>query len=130
MYGNGTKGKRGNAKGGFGGPGPGRGRGRRRGSRRIGSFPSGIRYHPIGVPMKEIESIDIGLDELEAMRLCDRLGLTQEEAASRMGVSRRTLWTDLKSGRKKLITAIIEGKGINLIGLESSRFLPDDPKEE
>ena len=82
--------------------------------------------------MNELENIDLRLEELEAMRLCDKLGLTQEEAANRMGVSRRTLWTDLKSGRRKIVTAILEGKGINIVGLESSRFLlkKDEDQEE
>jgi hypothetical protein len=82
--------------------------------------------------MDELDTVDLRLEELEAMRLCDKLGLTQQEAATRMGISRRTLWTDLKSGRRKVVTAILEGKGIDLVGLESSRFLTgkSDDKEE
>ena len=112
--------------------GPGRGRGRRRGRRRIGSAPSGVSYKPQGVPMDELDTVDLRLEELEAMRLCDKLGLIQQEAATRMGISRRTLWTDLKSGRRKVVTAILEGKGIDLVGLESSRFLTEksDDKEK
>ncbi len=46
-------------------------------------------------------------DELEALRLVYLEDMTQEEAAQRMGVSRGTIWRLLESGRKKLISAII-----------------------
>ncbi|EDY35772.1 hypothetical protein ABOONEI_1564 [Aciduliprofundum boonei T469] len=43
-------------------------------------------------------------------------GLTQEEAAARMGISRKTLWNDLKSGRKKIVEAILHGWNIEIRG--------------
>ncbi|OYT49496.1 MAG: hypothetical protein B6U73_05310 [Desulfurococcales archaeon ex4484_204] len=55
-------------------------------------------------------------DELEALRLVYLEGLSQAEAALRMGVSRGTLWRLLESGRKKLVRAIVESKPI-LIGI-------------
>ena len=56
--------------------------------------------------------------ELEAIRLTDLEGLTQEEAAARMGVSRRTFWADLKSARVKLATALVKGLPIRIAGGE------------
>jgi len=47
-------------------------------------------------------------DELEALRLVYFMGMTQEEAAKAMGVSRGTLWRALSSGRRKVIQALIE----------------------
>ena len=41
-------------------------------------------------------------DELEAFKLVYLEGLTQEDAATRMGISRGTLWRCLESARKKL----------------------------
>jgi hypothetical protein len=49
-------------------------------------------------------------DELEALRLVDYLGLTQEEAADKMGVSRGTVWRCLDSARKKVVAMLVEGK--------------------
>ncbi len=60
------------------------------------------------------EPVVVAPDELEALRLVYYLGLTQEEAAQRMGVSRGTLWRLLSSGRKKVIAALVEGRPLSL----------------
>lgn len=54
-------------------------------------------------------------DELEALRLVYFEGLTQEEAARKMNISRGTLWRALDSGRRKLVKAIIEMRPIVLV---------------
>jgi predicted DNA-binding protein (UPF0251 family) len=66
-------------------------------SRRASEGPSG---HPI----------TISYDELEALRLVDYQGLTQEEAAQKMLVSRGTVWRCLDSARKKVATMLVEGR--------------------
>ncbi len=48
--------------------------------------------------------------ELEAFRLVDSEGLDQESAAERMQISRRTLWRDIHTARKKVADALSEGK--------------------
>jgi excisionase family DNA binding protein len=55
-------------------------------------------------------------DELEALRLCDGEGLTQEEAGERMGVSRGTVQRLVASGRRKVITAIVAGRALVMEG--------------
>lgn len=62
------------------------------------------------------ENIILNVDELEAMRLCDVEGLEQEEAASRMQVSRGTFQRILYAGRKKTATALCKGMGILIEG--------------
>jgi len=52
--------------------------------------------------------------ELEAMRLVDLEGLSQEEAGNRMGVSRGTVWRLLQEARRKTTTALSEGRQINI----------------
>jgi predicted DNA-binding protein (UPF0251 family) len=69
-------------------------------------------YKPSGIPMSQLEVIDLGLDELEAMRLCDFESKQQEEAAVAMGISRGTIQRLLESGRKKLLDTIIHGKAL------------------
>jgi len=55
----------------------------------------------------EAEPVHIRPDELEALRLVYLEGLTQEEAAKRMNISRGTLWRALASGRRKIVEALV-----------------------
>lgn len=74
---------------------------------------SGDRVHkPRSIPMKDLELVRLELSELEAMRLCDVERLDQEEAGRRMGVSRGTIFRLLKSGRAKLVAAVLDSKAI------------------
>jgi predicted DNA-binding protein (UPF0251 family) len=50
--------------------------------------------------------------ELEAFRLVDMEGLSQEEAGQQMGVSRGTIWRLVQSARKKAAQALSEGRPI------------------
>ncbi len=64
--------------------------------------------------MMELHEIVIRRDELEAMRLCDLVGLTQEEAGMQMGISRGTVQRLVTSARLKVAKALIEGYAIAL----------------
>ncbi|MHC1586615.1 MAG: DUF134 domain-containing protein [Candidatus Hecatellaceae archaeon] len=73
--------------------------------------PRGFQMAPLsleGVPLEAGPPILMSYDELEAFRLVFYEGLTQEEAARRMGVSRGTLWRCLENARRKLAVALIE----------------------
>ena len=52
--------------------------------------------------------------ELEAMRLVDLEGLSQEEAGAKMGVSRGTIWRLLQEARRKPTAALSEGRRIDI----------------
>ena len=65
-----------------------------------------------------MEIIELGLDELEAMRLCDFDALQQEEAADTMGVSRGTIQRLLESGRRKTLDALVHGKALSFADAE------------
>ncbi|OPX82520.1 MAG: hypothetical protein A4E50_00294 [Methanosaeta sp. PtaB.Bin087] len=58
----------------------------------------------------------VTLEELEAIRLVDLLELQQQEAALYVGVSRKAFWNDLRSGRKKVASALVYGLGIRIEG--------------
>ncbi len=88
-------------------------RGRRRGPRWISINPDIMMYGPIGRPPEG--KIYVYLSELEALRLGDVENLTQEEAAQKIGISRKTLWTDLTRARSKIISAILNGYVIEII---------------
>jgi predicted DNA-binding protein (UPF0251 family) len=84
----------------------------------LGTIPAASRFIP--VPQMGSEPIYIEPAEVEALRLVDVEGLSQEEAGDRMGVSRGTVWRLLKSGRKKIVEALIKARPLTI----SSRPLP------
>lgn len=55
-------------------------------------------------------SIAIEPAEVEALRLADLEGLSQEQAGTKMGVSRGTIWRLLQSARRKVAQALTEGR--------------------
>jgi predicted DNA-binding protein (UPF0251 family) len=63
-------------------------------------------------PSKNLEAIFLEVAELEAFRLVDMEGLSQEEAGKQMGVSRGTIWRLVQSARKKAAQALSEGRSI------------------
>jgi predicted DNA-binding protein (UPF0251 family) len=60
------------------------------------------------------EPIYIEPAELEALRLVDFEGLSQEEAGGRMSVSRGTVWRLVQSARKKTAQALSEGRPMRI----------------
>ena len=75
-------------------------------------------FKPSGIPLAALEVIDLGHDELEAMRLCDFEDLDQEQAAGKMNISRGTVQRLLYSGRKKILDAVVNAKALKIIGGE------------
>lgn len=81
--------------------------------RRVEFFPENTYFVPWGKPKCEIEEIVLKVEELEAMRLKDIEELNQEQCAERMQVSRQTFQNIIDSSRKKIATALTEGKAID-----------------
>ena len=73
-------------------------------------------FKPAGIPGKSLKQIQYTLDEFEAMRLADFMGLTHEEAASEMEVSRSTFSRLIEKSRKKIAEFIIQGKMLTIDG--------------
>jgi len=76
--------------------------------------PNVTYFKPRAVPLAELEEVDLGSDELEALRLCDFENLSQVKAARKMGISQSTLQRILTSARKKVTEALIKGKAIKI----------------
>jgi len=95
--------------------GYGRRRGRCRGKRWIEQLPETTHFRPYG-QQSPTNTVILTVEELEALRLVDLEDLTQEEAAARMGVSRKTLWNDLQQARKKVVNALVNGYTIRIRG--------------
>ncbi len=56
------------------------------------------------------------VEELESIRLKDYIGLSQEEAAERMGVSQPTFHRIISEAHRKIAEAFVEGKAIRIEG--------------
>jgi len=69
-------------------------------------------FKPAGIPLSQTDVVEIGLDELEAVALCDYEGLHQEQAAEAMDVSRGTVQRLLQTGRRTIADAIVHGKAL------------------
>ncbi|WGI16665.1 DUF134 domain-containing protein [Methanonatronarchaeum sp. AMET-Sl] len=91
-------------------------RGRPRRPRKVDWTPKVNVFKPRGVPARELQEVIVSVEEMEAIRLIDIENLTQEEAAEKMGVSRRSFWNDLNSGRQKITKALIEGNAVVIKG--------------
>lgn len=83
-------------------------------------------FKPAGIPLKDLEHCTLALDELEALRLCDAEGLTQEQAGVQMNVSRGTVQRLVTRGRKTLIDAVLQG--LALVVESSPNEKAEDPK--
>jgi hypothetical protein len=92
---------------------------RRRGRKGRTPTPVFIRHQPPAEiftpsPVSEKSPIIIEPAELEALRLVDVEGLTQEDAGKRMGISRGTVWRLLQEGRRKTAQALTEGRRMQI----------------
>jgi predicted DNA-binding protein (UPF0251 family) len=91
--------------------------------RSVAGVPRVTLFKPAGVPGRELEQLQLAVDELEAIRLVDLEGLSHEQAAEVMGVSRQTVGRVLERGRAKVAEALVAGKAI-LIGGGQYRVEP------
>ena len=85
------------------------------------NIPSATYFGPPGMLSNPMVPVVLTYAELEAIRLVDLEGLSQEEASARMGISRRTFWSDLRSARVKVATALVHGRPIRI---ESGDYAP------
>jgi predicted DNA-binding protein (UPF0251 family) len=77
--------------------------------------PVGL-FKPAGTPARVLKRVTISVDEFEAMRLVDGSGLSHEEAAAAMRISRQTVGRMLEASRAKVIQAFSEGCAIAIEG--------------
>lgn len=91
-------------------------------------FPDTVErvFKPAGIPGRQLRHERIAHDELESLYLCDGLGLTQEEAGERMGVSRGTVQRLLVSARRKVALGLVEGVALCV---EGAALSPDAQTE-
>jgi predicted DNA-binding protein (UPF0251 family) len=78
--------------------------------------PQVVLFKPQGIPAYMLDQVVMSVDEYEAIRLIDSLGLDQEQAAKKMRVSRATCARIIESARKKSAEALTQGKAIRIEG--------------
>lgn len=88
----------------------------RKRQRRVAEPPRMEGYKPFGIPARELASVILLYEELEAIRLVDYEGLLQEDAAVKMNISRPTFTRLYRKAHKTIAKAFVEGKAISIKG--------------
>lgn len=96
-------------------------RGRPRMSRSLEGGPSARCYAPQCESDQQGEVVSLLPEEMAALNLIDLQQMEQEQAATVLGVSRKTIWRDIHEARHKIADALINGKAIQMA--ECSRRL-------
>ncbi len=86
--------------------------------RMIDSTPGVRLFKPQGIPARQLQEVYLTMEGYEALRLADKEGLRQAEAAERMQVSRQTFGRILAQARKAVAEAIVEGLVLRIEGGE------------
>ena len=82
--------------------------------RRVCQMPAHCRFAP--EQPAHGEAVELTVEEYEAVRLMDYLGLNQEEAAERMDVARTTVQRIYAQARRKLAAVLVEGRPLHIGG--------------
>ncbi len=89
---------------------------RRKMQRIVHRPPLYTEFKPVGIRRLSLESIELSIDEYEAIRLADQIGMNHNEAAEEMEISRSTFTRLIENARKKIAEFIIEGKHLQIDG--------------
>jgi predicted DNA-binding protein (UPF0251 family) len=84
--------------------------------RRISAVPLISVFEPVGAGACDRGSVQLTLDELEALRLADLEGKYQSEAAAHMGISRATFGRIVESARRKVADALVHARTLRIEG--------------
>jgi len=105
-------------------------RGRPKKYRIVRLDPKISQFSPRGKPGRPNE-IDLSMDQFEAIRLADFIGLPQKEAAKSMHISQQTFSRILKKAHKDLANALTNGDTIKIQGghyvITSKEEIPTKP---
>ncbi|MCR5130137.1 MAG: DUF134 domain-containing protein, partial [Prevotella sp.] len=90
--------------------------GRNKQLRQVNSTPKAAGFRPFGRRSGKDAHVELLFDEYESLRLLDYEGKQQMEAAEVMKISRPTLTRIYMEARRKIATAIVEGRKIIITG--------------
>lgn len=88
--------------------------------RRVCCDPAYQYFKPRGVPLSRIDRVELGLDEFEAVRLADFIGMSQTEAAKSMDVSQPTFNRIVATARAKVAKCLVEGLALKISSPEDA----------
>ncbi len=77
--------------------------------------PKISQFSPRGKPGRP-EEVNLTMDEFEAIRLADFMGLSQIEAARSMHISQQTFSRILRKGRRVIAETLVKGRIIRIQG--------------
>ena len=95
--------------------------------RHIAHRPPASYFKPAGIPLCELEEIELAADELEALRLADVEDLYHTEAAKRMKVSRQTFDRIVRRARMRVAEALVRGRALRVLLPEVAHAVPKRP---
>ncbi len=82
--------------------------------RKIKFLPKVTYFKPQGVPLRDLEIVELTTEELEAYRWRHFYNLEQKEGAIKMKTSQSTYQRILYSAYRKIADALINGKAIRI----------------
>jgi len=77
--------------------------------------PNVVYFKPQGVPLRDLEIVEVSMEEVEAYRLRHVEKLEQIQAGEKMNTSTSTYQRILYSAYEKIGDALINGKAIKII---------------
>jgi len=83
--------------------------------RRIRFNPKVLFYKPQGIPLRNLNVVELSFEEVESLRLKNVVGLDQIDAAKKMKTSQSTFQRILASAYEKISRALVEGSAIKII---------------
>lgn len=90
-------------------------------------------YKPAGIALQKLRQVKLRAEELEALRLSDLEGLTQAQAAERIGVSRSTFQRILQRAHRQVALALTHTRALYIEGSRvdtSPRRMPRGRRRE
>lgn len=90
-------------------------RGRPKKYRIVHLDPKISQFSPRGRPGRPNE-VSLSMDEFEALRLADHMGLPQKEAAKSMHISQQTFSRILRRAHRNIANALVNGNTIRIQG--------------
>ena len=82
--------------------------------RRLGIQFDDTYFKPRGIPLRELNEVNITDEELETLRLRYMEHIDQEQAAKMMGISQSQYQRDITSVMGKITEALINGYAISI----------------
>ena len=83
--------------------------------RRLSRQPRPAIYKPAGIPLEGLRQVVLVPEELEALRLADIEGLSQEQGANLMGISRSSFQRTLDRAHRQVALALVEGQALCIV---------------